>query len=367
MKFRFGIFGLPICGVAALGLLGQATIDGKDAGRVTTIQVLVRDTRGAALSGLTADDFIVTENGERDRVVGVKSLRPATTAGTESEPEAVPKLKEADADRAVGDTYVLVIVAPMSASGRNHSLKSLLKFLSEPGAENWRIALVDDEGTYVPCGQTVEGLRATVQKLAARVSAPQYVVGPWMGKASRAVAELAITPGRHAIIFVSDTHVDAIEPPQDLLRVWPSAFISQAVYAGAAMYTIQGSGPGEVVPFGSAADSHQYGGSGQEVAEQIRDAIVAKGAERSDYLYGTDETGGQPALDPKDAFARIAADGESWYRIGFEPRLAELDWAYLIHPVECKFHKIGRSRSRVEIAARVPFACAILEKACTSG
>lgn len=335
MKFRFGIFGLPICGIAALGLLGQATIDGQDTGRVVTMQVLVRDTRGVAVPGLTADDFIVTENGERGRVLGVKSLGTAATTGPASEREAVPSLREAEADRAVADTYVLVIVAPMSASGRNYSLKSLLRFLSEPGEENWQIALVDDEGTYIPYGQTAEGLRATVQKLSARVSEPQYWGGSWMGKASRAVAELAITPGRHAIIFVSDQKVDAMDvamkSPPDLLRVWPSAFIAEAVSAGAAMYTIQGSGPGEVVPFGHAADSYQYSGSGQEVAEQIRDAIVAKGAERSDYLYAADETGGRPALDPKDAFARIAADGTGWYRISFEPRLAELDGAW--HPI----------------------------------
>ena len=168
-------------------------------------------------------------------------------------------------------TWVLVVLAPMSSSSRSFAIAGLLKFLNQSGADKWHVAMFDDEGNFVPFGQDLGALRSRISALAKHVSAPQFQGGSWVLQASRAIEDLAIRPGRHAIVFASDFESNVSDPiarNPDLLRIGPSAFIGAAVYAQAAMYTVQGSAPGVVVPFGGAAEP-QYSGSGEQVAEII--------------------------------------------------------------------------------------------------
>ena len=76
-------------------------------------------------------------------------------------------------DPRMSATDVLLIITPMSAIGRNDALSGSIRFLSRHDSEKWQIALLDDEGSYVPFGQNAEQLRAFLQKRTTRVSAPQ--------------------------------------------------------------------------------------------------------------------------------------------------------------------------------------------------
>ena len=345
MRLRFGTIAVLLAAVFdAAPSLPQVADQGTDAARNwnATIQVLVRDERGQPLAGLRADDFILTEHGARDRVLDATSLsRPASFSGTEhssNDTGAVSLLSKSSQPL----TWVLVVLAPMSATDRDAAIDELEEFLNRPQPQHWRLALLDDAGELTSFDNGPEKVRARLEYLAKHSSPQQFISGPWIGTAGRAMEELAIQPGRHAIVFASDFEYDVsgVGRNPQLMRVGPSAFIDSAVRARAAMYTVQRSGPGTVVPFGAAADDAQYFGSGQQVAQMIMDQTVSLGVARSDFLYAADQTGGQSARDMKDAFREIASDAAGYYRITFRPNLNEADGAW--HPIS--------------IATRVPHA-----------
>jgi VWFA-related protein len=286
------------------------------------IQVLVRNRRDEAVPGLTPDDFIVTEHGGRDSVSAVEGLTSSSANGP------MPDHKRNDPRMSATD--VLLIITPMSAIGRNDALSGSIRFLSRHDSEKWQIALLDDEGSYVPFGQNAEQLRAFLQKRTTRVSAPQLIGGPWLRRAGHAIEELGAMPGRHALVVISDfgSNVsDRLARIPKLLRVWPSMFADSALRAQAVMYTIQSSGPGVAVPFGTAA-GNQYSGSDQDVATRLMNETVYLGSIQSDFLKGANETGGMVALDVEDAFKQIAADNAGYYLVTFQPDPDEPDGAW---------------------------------------
>ena len=340
MTFRFGNAGKLFIAILLAHIpLPCCQSQSKDHAQWTaSIQLLVRDDREVPISGLSAADFTVTEHGAQSRIVEVRNL---SQLSGQTQPDAeiskapfgsifstmreVPPPKQA---------WVLFVLAPMSASGRGFAIESLLKVLKRPETGDWRIAMLDDEGEFIPFSQSLDSLRSRLEKLAKHASSPQLIDGPWVGLANRAIEELAIRPGRHAIVFASDFEWNVSAPEArnpHLLRVGPSEFVGAAVHAQAAMYTVQeGSGPGVVVPFGGASE-WQYSGSGQQMAEMLMAETVSLGSIRSDFLYAAAETGGLPAADIEDAFAEIAADAAGYYQITFEPRLQEADGAW--HPI----------------------------------
>ncbi len=327
-----------VSALLAIPLPSQTLDPPKDSARnwTATIQALVRDDRGNPIAGLGADDFILTEHGERDKIVEVLSLTGPDSNGQQVALESLHPQLVAPTQVTQGPhaaTWVLVVLAPMSSSSRSFAIAGLLKFLNQSGADKWHVAMFDDEGNFVPFGQDLGALRSRISALAKHVSAPQFQGGSWVLQASRAIEDLAIRPGRHAIVFASDFESNVSDPiarNPDLLRIGPSAFIGAAVYAQAAMYTVQGSAPGVVVPFGGAAES-QYSGSGEQVAEIINRQTVGLGELRGDFLYAAEQTGGHVASDMQDAFADIASDGTGYYQIAFQAKPIELDGGW--HPV----------------------------------
>jgi hypothetical protein len=230
---------------------------------------------------------------------------------------------------------VLLIITPMSATGRDDALREAIHFLSKPEAEKWQIAFLDGAGSYVPFGQSVEQLKTILHGLSKHVTPPQYVGGSWFRKSNRAIGELGVMPGRRAIVVVSDYESKmpgTIGQNPWLLRVGPSMLIDSALRAQAGLYTVQSSGPATVVPFGSAAAPEFEGfQTGQDVAKDIRNETVTLGALRSDFLYAADATGGMPVIDLKDAFNQIAEDAAGSYVVNFIASPNEADGAW--HPV----------------------------------
>ena len=300
--------------------------NGARAGQTAQVKVLVRDGRDTPISHLTADDFIVTEDGVRDRITDIESFH-----GSGNQEQTASSLSIVRADTQRTSSYVLLIITPMSATGRGHALKDLARILSQPCAENLQIALLDDVGSYVPFGQDAKQLRAILAKLTSHVSALQYIGGSWIQKANRAIQELGIMPGRHSIVVVSDYESklsESIAQNPWLLRVGPSVFIDSALRAQAGLYTIQSSGPATAVPFGSAGTTSHSVVSGEQAATELMNETVNLGNLRSDILYAADETGGLPASDLKDAFDKIARDAAGSYLLTFEPRISEADGSW---------------------------------------
>ena len=316
MGFRFGTFVVCLILTFPAQLRSQAASvsQNSDPRWTATIQVLVRDKEGHPLAGLGADDFTLTESGIRDRVLYVRSLNQSSTNGP-------------------SQTSVLLVLAPASAPGRNAALKDLLKFLESPIPAGWTLALIDDSGAFTAFTHDASILRARLEYLAMHVSPPQCFGGSWLTEASRAIQELAIRIGRHAIVFANDFESNVSDPDsrdRRLVRYGPSDFISDAIRAQAAMYTVEASGQRVTVPFGGAAE-YQYAGSGQEAAETMRLDMVRAFQTRGDFLSGARETGGLAAADIQEALSDVAADAAGYYQITFIPNLQETDGAW--HPI----------------------------------
>lgn len=329
MGLRFGTFVVCLLFVThclyAQAVYGRQTSDPR---WTATVQVLVRDKEGHPLAGLGADDFTLTEGGLRDRVLSVRSLNQSSTTGQ-------------------SQTSVLLVLAPASAPGRNSVIKGLLKYLDSPIPASWTLALIDDTGQFTPFSHDPAVLRARLQQLAHEVSPPQYQGGSWPTEASRAIQELAIRIGRHAVVFASDFEPNVSDPiAQDhrLVRYGPSDFIPDAIRAQAAMYTVEASGPRVTVPFGEAADdlAKRSAMSGQDLAEgsamsgqQVANAMVVDMVQafqmRGDFLAGANETGGLAAFNIQEALSDVAADAVGYYEITFIPNLQQTDGAW--HPI----------------------------------
>jgi VWFA-related protein len=300
--------------------------------KTAKITVLVRSGRDAPAPSLTADDFIVSEHGVRDSVSEVENLlttTPESPPPVANYPDqtAVPPSQGQVRNSLTVAVHVLLIIAPMSATGRNDALTAAIRFFSKHGSDELKIAILDDEGAYVPFGQSAEQLRAYLHKLTTHVSAPQFIGGPWLRQASKAIGELGIMPGEHALVVVSDYGSNVSDPigrnPR-ILQVWPSMFIDSALRAQAAIYAVQSSGPGPVVvPFGGAAEHQMSFGFEQSVADL--------GIVQGDFLKAAEETGGFAALDLDQAFKQIVADESGYYRITFQPHPDEKDGTW--HPV----------------------------------
>jgi VWFA-related protein len=316
MGHRFGTFMVCLLLFVPHCLCSQAVSGTETSGPrwTATVQVLVRDKEGHPLAGLGADDFTLAEGGSRDRVLSVRNLNQSSTNGQ-------------------SQTSVLLVLAPASAPGRNTAIKGLLKYLDSPIPGSWTLALIDDTGKFTPFSHDTAVLRARLQQLAHEVSPFQFYGGSWPTEASRAMQQLALRIGRHAIVFATDFEFDVSDPDardRRLARFGPSDFISDAVLAQAAMYTVEASGSRVTIPFGGAAEV-QYFGSGQEVAEAMRLDMVNAFRTRGDFLSGANETGGLAASDIQEALSDVAADAAGYYQITFVPNLQETDGAW--HPI----------------------------------
>jgi VWFA-related protein len=321
-----------------------------------TVQVQVRDSSGRPVAGLEPANFIVNENGTTDPVVSVESFQELASSPLAPQPEsptqqlssqpALAQTAHPAAETAHPTTWVLIILAPMSATGRNASITGIQKFLDQPHPADWSFALFDDGCQLTPFSKEVGVLQSRLNFLEHHLSKPQFDGGPWVSLASRTIAELGTKPGRRVVIFASDFDSDPSNRGPYRLHVGPSGFVDAAVRAQAPMYTLQASGPGVVVPFGGAADipykdpQSNSTISGQFLADRLNSEFTSSFAEFSDFLWSAYQTGGRPARNMKDAFEKIAEDAGGLYRITFRPQLTEADGSWYPISVEVRSPRV---------------------------
>jgi VWFA-related protein len=303
-----------------------------------TVLVTVRNGRGGAVQGMTAADFIVSERGAPDQISTIENLSPVSTTSQQVSPDSgqLKSLRQQVLTNSkTEEIHVLLIIAPMGATGRHDAIRAAAQSIARPVAEKCQIAILDDSGTYNGYGHTVDQLKLILEGLTKNVGTPQYVGGSWMRKANQAIRELGLMPGPRAILLVTDYESKSPAATKQnpwLQRVSPSVFVDSALRAQAGIYTVQSSGPATVVPLGSA-DATQPEGfqSGEDVAHETMDETVQLGTLRSDLIYAADATGGKPARSLADAFDQIAADAAGTYLVSFHPNLDGDDGAW--HPV----------------------------------
>ena len=307
----FTQLGAMFCYLILAAITGTSCAQARDAPRNLTesvqIPVMVRDATGRPVRGLTANDFVVGDQSER-MPFEVLSSGPNSTSDFK--------------------TSILIVVAPMELSGRANAFHELSHSLTSIESSNYQVALLDSSGKYFTFTQNLQELKNAASTLASQPAQPQYRGGPWVPAFNRAIEELGLMPGRRAIVTFTDYEskgAEAYHRNPNLLRVDPMNFVSLALRARASIYSVQTSGPTPVVPFGSAASSEQYSGSGQSIAERINSETVFLGQMRSQLLQSSALTGGKTANDLKDAFLEIKSDIEGYYLISFKPNPLELD------------------------------------------
>lgn len=305
MKLRLGLLALTF--VAFVATLSSRSATGTQTPPIAKVLVWVRDVRGAPVTGLTADDFAVTENGNPDRIVGLERFFSGAPIQSQNAPSraagSIPDLDQ-NADRRAGTTtQILVLLAPMPVTGRSHAIADALHFFSNRHAGNWNVALVDDEGNSLPFSQDLDQVGAALKRLE-RHYAPYAKRSSWYGGVHSAIRLLSVLPGRHVIILISSGNGTP-----------PSALIGFAVAAQAAMYTIESEGPATLVPFGGAAE-----GQGVEFGP-----VPFAGGGLGQFVQAAEETGGLSVDGVKDAFEHISTDAAGYYLVSFEAKPQELD------------------------------------------
>jgi VWFA-related protein len=322
MNYRLIIFEMMAVSCIA-GTVCPIAAEPKDQ-PIANVLVWVRDGRGAPVSGLTTDDLAVTENGLSDRVVGVESFYSGVqiqSQDTGSSPTGVsPHDGQNPVDIVSALTHTLILIEPMAAGPRNYAIKDALRFFSTPGAGNWRVALVDDEGNFLPYSRDVDRIRSTLKRLE-RHYAPHAPQGPWSATVQSTVRELGVLPGRHVIVLIS-THDS----------MYSSMLAGLAIASQAAMYTIDSAGPTVTVPLGGAAEfqSTEAGPipftSGEFAAQELSGTLSKLGYTNTGLgwsEHAAEETGGLSVAGVRDAFEHIAADAAGYYLVSFEARAEE--------------------------------------------
>jgi len=281
------------------------------------VQVQVRDSNGHPVTGLEPRNFVINENGTTDPIVSVENFEQLTSAPGPPQPQIRDRqptwqpypaqAPQPTPQTARPTTWVLIILAPMSATGRNASITGIQKFLNQPHPADWSFALFDDAGELTSFSKDIGALQSRLRVLDHHPSPPQFDDGTWAPLATRAIAELGLKPGRRAVVFASDFAFDVadkIARHPRLLRASPSWFIDAARSAQSPMYTFQASGPGVATPFGDAASSELPDvmgpmtfplAPGELAALQINSSLVGLGAAFADFAWSAYQTGGRSA------------------------------------------------------------------------
>jgi hypothetical protein len=333
MGFRFSASAVLASALFAHAVSSQAPKPANDSDPdwIASIQAQVHDGNEHPISGLGPDDFILTEHGERDAIVAIRGQGWAVSGATPqmetpkslAVPATQPQRPQVAPAKTL-KTWVLVVIEGVSPAGRHFAIAGLQKFLSQPHPPGWAFALFDDAGEFLPFSEDTEALRSRLDFLEHHVSG-RPTGGHPISTVGTAIEDLGIKPGRRAIVFASDSA--------------PLFYIDAALRAQAPIYIVQASGPGTVVPFGSAEMQAptDIGGlesspsTGLLVADQIHFDSWNAGDVFTEFLEAADGTGGRSARDMRDAFEKIADDAAGFYRITFRPRMGEPDGA--LHPI----------------------------------
>src|ERR1700690_1785317 len=106
MNIRVGVIALlPLLSICLSSTGLQAGAEGdSQSDRAATVQVLARNDHGSPVSGLVADDFLVTENGISDRIRSVQSLASGALTQAHAASEIPNQTIVPTAQKSTGDS-----------------------------------------------------------------------------------------------------------------------------------------------------------------------------------------------------------------------------------------------------------------------
>jgi hypothetical protein len=170
---------------------------------------MVRTRDGRPVRGLTADDFIVEERGQRYNVevsqplikLGPVKNLPSTQPTTASTGEPASSEQQALAtvlrptERATNArTHVLLMLPPMQAGARSYMLQSAIKHLQHVTDSGWEISLIDPSRSITPPTRNVAAIIDLLKRLQKEPARPQFGNG-WIMAARRVIREQSVLAG----------------------------------------------------------------------------------------------------------------------------------------------------------------------------
>jgi VWFA-related protein len=324
-----------------LSLIQSASgIDKQD---YVSIAVMVRNHRGEPVSGLTANDFAVEEDGRKypvDAAWQPPSISRNDQASGSPQSVAIASPHESRPPAQLSQTHLLLLLPPnMELGTRNFMLNSTIRYIGLATQQGWVVAILDPANRFTSYTGDGEKLIKELQHLQKRRDPKQYNAR-WIEAAGSAIRDLGALPGRHVIILACDLsreelgndpgNVASVPLNPLLLKVRASMFEADAKRASAELYLIQASGPGTVVPFGEAA----VGGKtdllnpGADIADQLVGANSYLEFMHRNLLAVASSTGGRVEMDMGDALRDAAKDAAGYYELRFRPDPSRLDGAY---------------------------------------
>jgi VWFA-related protein len=358
---------------------------------LVTVDLVVRDRSGSLISGLSAEDFRVLEDGVPQRV----TMFDALNAG-QSAPASAPARTSARATRGAGPSPqaeprgVMVLAFDLAGLGPDDleraisaarrytqdgwpadvvmgvaTIGSGVEWLVEPSSDRAQLAVALDQ---ITAGQAVAVESPVPRTLAIDEAAAVPIDGELSGPSDTAL--LAAAPDDVAVL-TNDTRLRSLTRLAGQLerfgrkkallyfsgglgdtsldnQVEMRAAVNTAVRANVAIYPVDTGGLQTMVPGGDATRGTVPGKdlfSGGDVSRQIEDLA---GSQESLMTLAAD-TGGRAYLDTNDfgvAFTRAAGDLSTYYLLGYQSTNPVRDGRFRRIQV-----RVGRPGLRVETRA----------------
>jgi VWFA-related protein len=148
------------------------------------VDAVVTDRQGRMVTGLTAEDFVVREDGQPQALTSFEAVELATVVETRSSPAATPRVTANDgAAQPIGRVFVLVLDdAGFGLEGAIAARKAAKQFLSGAARPGDLVSIVVPEGglawsARLPAGQA--SLESVLDSVKARAAVAPELAGNW--------------------------------------------------------------------------------------------------------------------------------------------------------------------------------------------
>ncbi len=322
------------------------------------LTVVVRDKQGHPIEDLKAEDFIVTDQGQRQEIKLFELVRfpedverglRAIPLGPRLPPSerGRPRLQQRDEARESPEArYILIIFQPtMGFVARHYAIRATRKFLRERTSPQDWIAIMDGPKMVVPFRNDPQAALERLEKVARHWPRPyMYEYIPWTGKALSFLQGMGDQPNRKALVVFTGGRS-------------PEWLVPTALETNVAIYPVDARGLVPVVPCGEASTPRPCF-HGPSLAGQIMAEISALSRSHGMHWGAAQKTGGR-YLANNNALGRIFdmvhEDSRSYYVLGYY--LPELPADGRFHSIKVRVKRKGvRVRAKSGYYAPVSFA-----------